>query len=182
MKVQLKFKNKVYENYLIDENGIIYDLNGNIQETYLYGNRPYFKVHGVHKYVIHSFIGYVENKVIHHINENKHDNALSNLVYMDAGEHMILHKSGKPSPNKGKKLNLTEEARKRMSDAKKGKRPPSYGKPCPQSVKDALSKSNSGNTNIRGRIWVNDGFVNKMVYPDNIPDGFERGRIYSRCK
>lgn len=175
MKVQLKFKNKVYEDYLIDENGIIYDLNGNIQKTYLYKNRPLFKAHGVHKYVVHSFIGYVENKVIHHINENKHDNSLSNLVYLDPGEHLSLHKSGKTPWNKGKKMYLTEEARKRMSDAKKGKRPPNYGKPCPQTVKDALKKSNSGNTIIRDRIWVNNGVVNKMVYPNQIPDGFVRG-------
>lgn len=178
MKVQLKFKNKVYENYLIDENAIIYDLEGNIQETYLYHNRPWFKSHGIHKYVMHSLIGYKENLVIHHINEDKFDNRLINLKYMDAGEHMRLHKTGKPSPNKGKKMNLSEEARQRMSDAKKGKRPPNYGKPCPQSVKDALRKANSGNTIIRGRIWVNNGVISKMVYPNEIPEGFVSGRIF----
>lgn len=171
MKVQLKFKNKVYEDYLIDENGIIYDLNNIPQKTYLYKNRPLFKAHGVHKYVIHSFIGYVEDKVIHHINEDKLDNSLSNLVYMDPGEHMKLHKSGKTPWNKGIKMDLSEEARKKMSDAKKGKRSNSYGKPRSQTTKDAISKSN------RGRIWMNNGVVNKRVYPDQIPEGFVRGRI-----
>lgn len=31
MKVQLKFKNQAIEGYLVDENGVIYDLNENIQ-------------------------------------------------------------------------------------------------------------------------------------------------------
>lgn len=145
MKVQLKFRNKVYENYLIDENGIIYDLDNIPQKTYLHKNRPCFKGNGVHAYVVHSFIGYVEKKVIHHINENKHDNSLSNLVYMDHREHSALH---------------------------------NFGKSRPQSVKDAIKKAKIGNTIIRGRIWVNNGVISKMVYPNEIPEGFVSGRIF----
>ena len=177
MKVQLKFKNKVYKNYFIDENGVIYNEKDEPQKTYLYYNRPYFKGAAVHKYVMHSFIGYKENLIIHHINENKLDNRLINLKYMDAGEHMRLHKKGKTAWNKGIRMNLSEETRKRMSDAKKGKKPGNYGKPCPQTVKDALKKANAGNTIIRGRIWVNNGVINKMVYPNDIPAGFFRGML-----
>lgn len=43
MKVQLTFKNKVYDNYQIDENGVIYDLEGNEQPTYIKQGRPTFK-------------------------------------------------------------------------------------------------------------------------------------------
>lgn len=150
MKVQLKFKNKVYENYLIDENGVIYDLNGNIQETYQNQGRPIFKKVAVHRYVMHSFNGYREGMDIHHLNGDKFDNRLCNLVYLSSSEHISLHRSGKTSPMKGKPpwnkgQKMSEETTKRMSTARKG------------------------------RICVNNGVINKMVYPNEIPEGFVRG-------
>ncbi len=35
----------------------------------------------------------------------------------------------------------------------------------------------TGNTPTKGRIWVNNGSVSKMVYEDTIPIGFSRGRL-----
>lgn len=183
MKVQLKFKNKVYEDYLIDENGIIYDLNGNVQKTYLHGDRPFFKRVPIHRYVMHSFIGDHEGMDIHHLNENKFDNRLCNLVYLSSSEHMSLHRSGKPPWNKGIKMDeefrkkvseaslgkkLTEEHKKKISEAQKGK------KLSDDHIKH-LSESQKGNTIARGRVWVNNGVENKFVYPDQIPEGFVRG-------
>ena len=37
-----------------------------------------------------------------------------------------------------------------------------------------------GNTIAKGRIYVNNGKITKMVYPDEIPDGFKKGRLYKR--
>lgn len=141
MKVQLKFKNKVYENYLIDDNGVIYDLNGNIQETYQNQGRPHFKGNSIHSLVIHSFIGYKENMHVHHLNGNKFDNRLENLVYLTPSEHNKLHHIGKAH---------SLEACIKMSDSRKGK------------------------------IWVHNGELNKRVYPDQIPEGFVKGRLINR--
>lgn len=43
MKTKLKFKDKIYQDYFIDENGVIYDLEGNEQPTYIKQGRPTFK-------------------------------------------------------------------------------------------------------------------------------------------
>jgi hypothetical protein len=41
-----------------------------------------------------------------------------------------------------------------------------------------VGKSNAaGNTNVRGRVWVNNGILNKRVKPDQIPEGFRNGRV-----
>ena len=34
----------------------------------------------------------------------------------------------------------------------------------------------------RGKIFVNNGFLNKMVYKENIPDGFVKGNLYRMKK
>ena len=33
---------------------------------------------------------------------------------------------------------------------------------------------------VKGRVWINNGVINKQVNPDNILEGFVRGRIYKR--
>lgn len=35
----------------------------------------------------------------------------------------------------------------------------------------------AGNKNVVGRIWVNNGIKNQRVLPDNIPEGFKKGRL-----
>jgi hypothetical protein len=56
MSVQLTYMGKVYDNYMIDKNGIIYDMNGNIQEYKLSKGRYKFKGKHVHAFMIHSFL------------------------------------------------------------------------------------------------------------------------------
>jgi hypothetical protein len=140
MKVQLKFKNKVYENYLIDENGIIYDLNGNIQPILIYNGRPHFKGYRLHSLVAHSIFGYKEGYDVHHLNFDKFDNRSCNLIYLTRKEHTRLHST--------------------------------------HFSKEILRKRSKG-ISIRntGRVWCNNGSVNKFVYPDQIPDGFVRGLL-----
>lgn len=42
---------------------------------------------------------------------------------------------------------------------------------------------NVGNTVAKGRIWINNGTVSKMIYPtDIIPDGYKLGRIKNARK
>ena len=164
MKVQLKLKNKVYENYLIDENGIIYDLNGNIQQTYQNQGRDFFKSGKVYELVMHSFIGYKEDMDIHHINKNKNDNRLCNLIYLSHSEHARLH-FGEHGPNKGKKF--SKEWREKLSESHKGYK-------MPQAERDKRKGIAPAN---KGQIWVNNGIINKMVCPDQIPEGFSKGML-----
>lgn len=152
MKVQIKCRDQLIEGYLIDENAIIYDLKGNIQKKKLGPDgRYYFKRQRVYVLVMHSHKGYLKGFQIHHLNEDKLDDRLENLVYLTISEHSSFHSSGRPSPNKGKKL-------------------------------PAITKSKIGNTIARGRVWINNGTVNKFVYPDQIPGGFVKGRLTLRKK
>lgn len=206
MKVQLKLKNEVFPNYLIDENGIIYDINGSIQKTYIHKGRPCFKNIPVHRYVVHSFIGYKEKMEIHHLNEDKFDNRLENLVYLTKAEHTKVHHIGKPrsletrikmsESQKGRKI--SDLHKKKLSESKKGRiwvnncsinkmvysneipegfvKGRKYGLSC--ETKKKISESCKGQQSVnKGRIWVNNGVVNKMVYPNEIPEGFVKGML-----
>ena len=145
MKTQLKFRDSIIPGYFIDENGIIYDSENNIQETVIGRGRPRFRCRGIHRLVVHSFIGYKKGFDIHHINEDKFDNRLSNLIYLTRSEHTKLH---------GFKRTFTKETREKLSESRKRQVPPS-----------------------KGKIWINNGVISKMVSPDNIPIGFVKGRI-----
>lgn len=37
--------------------------------------------------------------------------------------------------------------------------------------------SNKGIYNLRGKIWVNNGQINRCVLPNEIPIGFVKGRL-----
>ncbi len=85
-------KEKTLDNYFIDENGIITDINGKIQKTSIYKNgREYFKQTPVHRILIYTLFGYKENYVIHHKDEDKLNNSLSNLAYISRAEHASIH-------------------------------------------------------------------------------------------
>lgn len=77
--------------------------------------------------------------------------------------------------NTGKKQNLSEEARQKKREQFSGKNNPNYGGLKPE-TKEKLRKA------IKGRIWINNGIINKQVYPKDFneiykPLGFIRGRI-----
>ena len=79
--------------------------------------------------------------------------------------------------NSRKGMVFTEEHKRNISKGRKGV---GSGKPCPENVKEAARKANKGNQVAKGRIWVNNGILSKMVYPEMIPDGFTKGRVYGR--
>lgn len=134
-------KDKTLDNYFIDENGVITDLNGTVQELKLYrGTRLYFKGVTVHKIQMWTNYGWRDTKIwdIHHKDNNKLNNSLSNLIYLTHSEHIRLHMKGKhlneeskrkmseshkgkPAWAKGKHWSLREETKRKMSEANKGK-------------------------------------------------------------
>lgn len=103
---------KILEDYFIDENGIITDINGIIQETYLHQGRPTFKNVAIYRIMMYTFYEYRDGKIwdIHHIDKNPLNNSLKNLVYLTRAEHNNIH-------HKGKQYSI--ETKQKMSLAKK---------------------------------------------------------------
>tara|TARA_R110002050_G_C8714617_1_gene495851 strand:- start:45 stop:620 length:576 start_codon:yes stop_codon:yes gene_type:complete len=67
--------------------------------------------------------------------------------------------------SKGRKgIKFSKEQLKNMSLCQKGKK-------ATKETKDKMSKA------IVGRIHVNNGVLSKMVYPNDIPNGFVKGRL-----
>ena len=67
----------------------------------------------------------------------------------DLGTGMLINRSPGGEGNSGPRPSM------------KGKNNPRYGKP----------------STIRGKIWVNNGLDHKMVFEDEIPDGWVNGRL-----
>ena len=109
------------------------------------------------------------------------------LIFLTSREHNAFNK-GRPGPNKGKKF--SEEARRKMAEAKKGKPSPRKGKKLSGETKKKLSESHKGKKmsaetrrkmsaanrikNI-GKRWYNNGKINKRCY--ECPDGFVPGML-----
>lgn len=156
-------KDKTLDNYFIDENGVITDQFGNVQKV---GGktRPYFKSVGVHKILMWTNYGYRDTKIwaIHHLDENKLNNSLSNLVFLTRSEHMRIHKKGNKNPNFG--IHFSEEHKQKISEAMKGHH-------FSEETRKKISAAG------KGRIWVNNGIDSRMVFSDNVPNGFVKGRL-----
>lgn len=118
---QLQYKNTIIPGYFIDENGKIYNSAGQEQILKLYpGNLYYrFKSHKVHIMMCHSFFGYKPGFDVHHINGNKTDNRLDNLMYLTRADHLSLHKTGNKNLLGFKH---SAESKQKISDANKGKK------------------------------------------------------------
>lgn len=116
--------------------------------------------------------------VAHHIVEwNKDENLrfdISNGEVLCRSCHMKLHKNKKGkktgvSWNRGmtclkigtpKGTKFSEDHKKKLSDAKKGKEPPNKGKPMKESTKKIFSEM------FKGRKWKFDIFSGKRIWYD----------------
>lgn len=86
----------------------------------------------------------------------------------------------------------TAESRKQMSEIKKGKGigkdNPMFGKVHPQGWRDAHSKRLSGENHfnfgkpsfVKGRVWINDSKISKMIDPTLLSNFIEQGWIRGR--
>ena len=76
--------------------------------------------------------------------------------------------------NTGKKSNMSDEARKKMSERFSGKNNPNYGG-LSDFTKEKIRQS------ISGRIWINDSVQQKQVMPETaklyLNNGWVRGRL-----
>ena len=166
----IQYKDKIFPEYFIDPiTAIITNSNGEIQKIKIRDGRPYFKGHKLYEWQVHTHLGYKKDYDIHHIDENKMNNSLSNLVYLTRSEHIKMH-------NKGKKL--SEETKKKMSEVHKGNKN-MLGKQHSEETKKKISESHKGkNTWSANLIWINNGVEEKFIPLDEeIPEGFSRGRL-----
>ena len=121
----------------------------------------------------------------------------SELIFLTKSEHMSLHRIGKDSPRKGKKLSeetknkisetlkgqpawnkgkkLSEEHKKKLSEARKGKPSNMKGKHLSEEAKNKISESKKGNTNVRETRWFNNGEIN--IRAKECPPGFVSGML-----
>ena len=192
----IKYKDIILEDFFIDPiTAVITNSKGEVQKTCIHKDgRAYFKRHAVHQWQVHTNLGYKKDYDIHHIDENKMNNSLSNLVYLTHSEHSKIHnKIGKKLSDETKqklseakknmseetkrkmseaKKNMSEETKRKMSEAKKGENHPFYGKHHSQESKRKMSEA------LKEKIWINNGVISKRVqFNEDIPEGFSRGRL-----
>lgn len=134
------------------------------------------------------FLSHSEHSKLHH-SGNK------NYFY---GKHHT-DESKKKMSKSHKENPLTDEQRKQLSLRMTGKNNPMYGKSALKGVHPSIetiekisnalkgklfSKEHKLKLSIaaknrkKGRIWVNNGSISKMVFKDNIPEGFIKGRLF----
>ena len=77
----------------------------------------------------------LKGNVVHHINEDKTDNRISNLRLMTLGQHTTLHNTGRV---------YTEETRRKMSESLSGEKHPNWGTHRSEETKKRISESNIG--------------------------------------
>lgn len=93
----------------------------------------------------------------------------SELIFIPESEHHKLHMSGK---------NFTAEHRRKMSESLKGK--PSWHKGKKLSIEHRRVLSEAHKGQCQGMVWVNNGKICKRVYPNEIPNGYVRGKKIKR--
>ena len=186
----IRYKDTILENYSIDPvTAVITNSKGEVQKIKIKDGRPIFKKHWIHQWQVHTHIGYKEGFDIHHIDENKMNNSLSNLVYLTHSEHAKIHSETRV---------FSEEHKRKLSEAKSGEKNPMYGKHFSNEHKRKLSASLKGRTfseDHKRKLsaankgenhplfgtkfkWINDGIQNRRWSLDeDIPEGFVRGRL-----
>ena len=157
----IQYKDKIFPDYFIDPiTAVITNSKGEIQRTYIKRGRPYFKNCPIHCWQMHTHIGYKKGYDIHHIDENKMNNSLSNLIYLTHSEHTKIHSNGKI---------LSEETKRKMSEAAKGRT-------LSEETKRKIRNSSKGLN--KDRIWINNGVENRFIHFDEeIPEGFVPGML-----
>ena len=196
----IRIRNEVFNDYFIDpETAIITDKNGIVQETTIKDGRRYWKGAPVYKIQMHTHKGYVPKMAIHHLDKNKLNDALSNLMYVSNKEHADFHSEELSqgyertdeikqkisasvkkimTPEYRKEISektkaaMTEEVREKLRKLRLGKSPWNKGKKHTEETREKIRKS------CCGFFWWTNGETN--VYSRECPDGFYRGRTIKK--
>ena len=88
----------------------------------------------------------------------------------EAKRKMSEAKKGKAPWNKGKKGWMSDEGQKKMSELMKNNR---YRRGAKHKI-ESLQKISKA---LKGRIWVTNGIDSKFVFEYEIPEGYRKGRI-----
>ena len=166
----IRFRNRTLEEFSIDPvTAIITNSKGEVQSTYVIKGRPYFKHMPIHQIQVYTHVGWKKCLVVHHLDENKMNNSLSNLVYLTKSEHAKLH---------NKTREFSKETKRKISESHKGKQL-SYEMKKKLSI--ACKGKNAGEKNgMYGKRykWINNGFENRYIpLAEDIPEGFVKGRL-----
>ena len=131
----------------------------------------------IHRIQVHTHLGYKLGMAIHHLDENKLNNSLSNLNKLTRSEHSKIQKKG--NKNMFGKHHSNETLRK-MSEAQKGRT-------LSEETKRKISEAAKGRTLSeetkrkmseakKSTIWITNCIENKRIDTNiPIPDGFVKG-------
>ena len=150
----IQYKDKIFPEYFIDPvTAIITNSKGEIQKTTIHKNgRPFFHYMEIHRIQVHTHLGYKLGMDIHHLDENKLNNSLSNLIYLTHSEHAKIHGE-----------NMSDEHKRKLSEAAKGKK-------LSEETKRKIGEAK------KSTIWITNCIENKRIDANiPIPDGFVKG-------
>ena len=115
---QFEYKDR---SFLISEQGLIYNIDGIEQNLRISRGYLYFRRKSVHRIVARCFCeDWFEGCEVHHLDHNKLNNDISNLVCLTKLEHKKIHRTDEPKtdeshiPKKKKK----KKRRKRFFNKK----------------------------------------------------------------
>lgn len=199
----IRYRNEIFEDYFIDpETAVITDKNGNIQKTKVYHGRTYWKCREVYRIQIHTHFGYIPKMSIHHKDNNKLNDSLSNLTYVTNKEHGLIHgneerQTYERTPEIREKISksvknlMTDDYKKKISELTKAAmteevkekiRQSRLGKKASEETREKLRNMWKNNPNPRfstaGFSWWNNGYENKFC--KECPEGFVKGRLKKR--
>lgn len=153
----IRYKEKKLEQWSIcPATGDIFNSKtGEVQPLKIFRGRPFFKKMAVHRIMAHTFYGYKPEMDVHHKDENKLNNCLSNLVYLTHSEHIRLHMRELLSEERTQKISIanagkirTQEQKEAYSLAQKKryaeKGSPLKGRKCPQETREKISSTLKG--------------------------------------
>lgn len=186
----VQFRSRIYEGYFIDtETAIITDKDGNVQPTKVIRDRTCWRGMPLHRIQMNSAFGWKKRYDVHHIDGNKLNDRLDNLMYLTRSEHIKIHQAGSNNVT----CYLSEEAKQRKANKISIARQAELEKLTEEEIHEKYAKIGAAayaisedklkamlekrKEKMTGKFWVHKGEEQMLLNPgDKIPDGYELGR------